>query len=105
MDAKGRSTGSFAPACIDCADLLLKLRPGGNLSLLISIYRNDKGASQFDPNLRSEFEGAKVIWDSLESQQFDPASSVQKTTEYGFRVYQTYGLATETELSELANES
>ena len=105
VDAKGNPTGAFAPACYDCAKLVLRLRPGGNLMVLIAIFTNDKGAAHLDPELKSEFNGAKKIADQMADPLFDPASDVQKASEYGFRVYKTYGLVTESELTELADES
>ena len=93
------------PACWDCADCALKLRPGHCLSVLTEWYAAGSGCVQ-DPTFKSEFDGAIKVWHSLRetgavAPRFSPSASIFMNQSYGLRVSQDFGLVTEGEYKQL----
>ncbi len=86
VDDKGKPTGGFEPACYPCGDCALRLRPDMKVSVLVAIFRNERGAGQNDPTFHSDFVAGKQIYDSLQDVEptvpllkFNPTSEVNKT--------------------------
>ena len=111
VDDKGKPTGGFEPACYPCGDCALRLRPDMKISVLVAVFRNERGAGQNDPTFHSDFVAGKQIYDSLQDVEptvpllkFNPTSEVNKTSSYGYRVKQSFGLLTDAEFAALVEE-
>ena len=81
--------------CTDCADILLRLRPGADLSDLVGRLQAGKGCPE-DPQLGAEFAGARLVF-AGEPQDFRPKGRVEQTSNYGIRLEQTFGILMDSE--------
>ena len=78
---------------------------------LIAIFQNDRGAKNLDPDFPIEFTAGKAIYDDLQQVEpvlplfrYNPSSEVNKTSSYGFKIKQSYGILTDAELAALLEE-
>ncbi|CAE7624279.1 unnamed protein product [Symbiodinium sp. CCMP2592] len=99
----------LVPACWDCADCALKLRPGVPLNILCEWYVAGPACIQ-DPGFKAEFDGAIKVWHALSMAEatkprFSPEASVLSRQVYGMRIVQEFGLLTENEYIQVIGNS
>ena len=93
--------------CYPCGDNCTRLRPNANVVSLLKIYLNDQGARANDPDFKNEFDEALPVYKAkVEAGTLpscNPSAEVHKQTEYGFTLYQKWGVVTDAEYSELVD--